>query len=101
MAGDSDPVTALKNLFTAASRFEKRAPKYQRMEADRAVLTEALLQAGLFLIGRSKGEGAGRRDGSEAARIKTAQTQEALGYASLHLTPPPWCCSSLQNPPVT
>src|SRR5437867_385751 len=36
MAADSDPVRALKNLFTATSRFEKRAPKYQRMEADRA-----------------------------------------------------------------
>src|SRR5206468_6076037 len=30
--------------LTAASRFEKRAPKYQRMEADRAALREALLQ---------------------------------------------------------
>ena len=40
---------AFRRLFQAAQRFEQRAPKYQKLEAERQELRDALTNAALLL----------------------------------------------------
>jgi hypothetical protein len=56
---------AFRRLFRAAQRFEQRAPKYQKLEADRQELRDALTNAALLLSVSGDGdqvETSGRQD---------------------------------------
>ena len=44
-----DARQAFRRLFKAAQKFEQRVPKYQKLEADREELRDALTDAALVL----------------------------------------------------
>ena len=61
-------------LLRAAKRFEKRAPKYQRIENERQALRDAITDAELVLsVAHGRGSEAGGKDGAKRAKLSLVE----------------------------